>query len=319
MKSWIAFLAGVLIFTPAAFAQNGTVIRLWEGAAPGALGTNDVDIPTLTLYLPPPSTATGAAIVVCPGGGYGMLAPHEGDLYARWLTNQGIAGLVLKYRLAPNNYHHPAMLNDVTRAMRQARFHAADWHIDPKRLGVMGSSAGGHLASTILTHFDGGNSGAEDPVDKQSSRPDLGILCYPVITMSENTHQGSKNNLLGKNPPADLVELLSNEKRVTKDTPPCFIWHTWEDKGVKIENAMSFAAALQAAGVPFDFHVYEKGGHGIGLGTKEFEPAKFHPWSRDCSYWLNEHGFLKKASTMVPTPETNAETKPAKPAKRRPE
>jgi acetyl esterase/lipase len=149
----------------------------------------------------------------------------------------------------------------------------------------MGSSAGGHLASTLLTHFDAGQLDAADAVERQSSRPDLGILCYPVISMGPNTHGGSKNNLLGKDPDPELVKLLSNELQVTKETPPCFIWHTWEDKAVKVENSLDFAAALQKAGVPFDLHVYQHGAHGLGLG-------KNHPWAQDCVFWLKGQGFL---------------------------
>jgi acetyl esterase/lipase len=157
--------------------------------------------------------------------------------------------------------------------------------VDPKRVGVIGSSAGGHLVSTLVTHFDSGKPESSDPVDHASSRPDLAILCYPVITMGANTHAGSKRNLLGTNPPPDLVRFLSSELQVTSNTPPCFVWHTWEDKGVKVENTLEFGAALRRAGVPFDLHVYEKGAHGIGTG-------KNHPWTRDCLYWLREHGFV---------------------------
>lgn len=267
-------------------------IPLWPGGAPSALGTAETDKPTLTAYLPAPDKATGAAIVIFPGGGYGGLAPHEGAGYAEWLAENGIAGIVLKYRLGSNGYRHPAMLNDAARAVRLTREKAAEWKIDPKRVGIIGSSAGGHLASTLLTHFDAGNPNAEDPVERQSSRPDLGILCYAVITMGENTHGGSKKNLLGDNPSPELVESLSNEKQVTAQTPPCFIWHTWEDKAVKVENSLAFAEALQKAGVPFDLHIYQKGGHGLGLGGGRQGGTK-HPWANDCLYWLRAQGFLK--------------------------
>ncbi len=267
-------------------------LPLWPDGAPGALGTADHDRPTLTAYLPTPEKATGAAIVICPGGGYGGLAPHEGAGYAEWLAEHGIAGIVLKYRLGSNGYRHPAMLNDAARAVRLTREKAAEWKIDPKRVGIMGSSAGGHLASTLVTHFDAGNPNATDPVERHSSRPDLGILCYPVITMTENTHGGSRKNLLGENPAPELIELLSNEKQVTAQTPPCFIWHTWEDKAVKVENALEFASALRKAGVQFDLHVYQKGGHGMGLGGGR-KGGPRHPWTNDCLYWLKEQGFLK--------------------------
>ena len=225
-------------------------------------------------------------MVILPGGGYGMLAPHEGKGYADWLVTNGIACFVVNYRLGSDNYRHPRMLEDAARAMRLVRSRAAEWKIDPKRVGIMGSSAGGHLASTLLTHFDSGKADASDPIEKESCRPDLGILCYPVITMGTNTHKGSRKNLLGDNPSAELVDDFSNELQVRKDTPPCFVWHTWEDKAVKVENSLQFVLGLQKAGVRYDFHVYEKGAHGIGLGNH-------HPWAGDCIYWLKEHGFVK--------------------------
>src|SRR5687768_6728850 len=184
---------------------------LWPQGAPGALGTEAKDIPTLTPYFPNPEKATGAAIVVCPGGGYGGLAPHEGRDYAMWLNELGISAFVLKYRLGSGGYRHPVMLQDAARAVRLVRAKAAEWKLDPARVGIIGSSAGGHLASTLLTHFDAGDPNAADPIDRMSSRPNLGILCYPVVTMGEKTHAGSKRNLLGDNPSPELVRLLSNE------------------------------------------------------------------------------------------------------------
>ena len=267
-------------------AQEQQVIRLWEGDAPGALGQEEKDIPTLTIYLPEKEKATGAAVVICPGGGYAMLAQHEGKDYALWLNENGIAGFVLKYRLGSSGYRHPVMLQDAARAIRTVRARAGEWQVDPERIGVMGSSAGGHLASTILTHFDAGRPEADDPIERVSSRPTLGILCYPVITMGEKTHQGSKRNLLGENPPLQLVKLLSNELQVTSNTPPTFIWHTWEDTGVVPDNSLLFAQALQDARVPYSLHIFEKGRHGIGL-------ANGHPWTRDCLFWLKERGFLR--------------------------
>ena len=267
-------------------------LPLWPNGAPGALGHSTNDIPTITPFLAPADKATGAAIVVCPGGGYGGLASHEGADYALYLNQHGITAFVLKYRLGSHGYRHPRMLEDAQRAIRLARARAAEWNINPRRVGIMGSSAGGHLASTALTHFDAGKPDATDPVERQSSRPDLGILCYPVISLGPNTHLGSKNNLLGKEPSAELVELLSNEKQVSRDTPPCFIWHTAEDKVVKVENSLEFAAALQRNGVPFDLHVYQKGPHGLGLQDKPpFNHV--HPWARDLIFWLEEQRFAK--------------------------
>jgi acetyl esterase/lipase len=291
MKPFIT-LSFSLLFALAVHAEMKSPIPLWPGAAPGALGSADKDIPTLTPYLPEPDQATGAAMVICPGGGYGHLAPHEGNDYALWLNQHGVTAFVLKYRLGSNGYRHPAMLNDAARAVRLVRARAAEWKIDPHRVGIMGSSAGGHLASTLLTHFDAGKQDSDDPIERQSSRPDAGILCYAVITMGPFTHQGSKNLLLGRDASPDLVKLLSNELQVTGETPPCFLWHTSEDKTVPVENSLMFAEALRKAGVPFALHVYEKGGHGMGLADKP--PFNHpHPWAADCLFWLKAQGFVK--------------------------
>ena len=274
-------------------AQSSNSIPLWPDGAPGALGKAAKDIPTLTPWLADPEKATGAAIVICPGGGYGGLANHEGDDYARWFNEMGIAGFVLRYRLGPSGYRHPAMLQDAARAVRTVRARAGEWKLDPTHVGIIGSSAGGHLASTLLTHFDAGKPDAADIVERQSSRPDLGILCYAVITMGEFTHKGSRYNLLGPNPSPELIRDLSNELQVTKNTPPCFIWHTFEDKAVPVENSLQFAEALRKAGVRFDLHIYEKGDHGLGLGSARWDPAHRHPWTADCAFWLKAHGFAK--------------------------
>jgi acetyl esterase/lipase len=184
------------------------------------------------------------------------------------------------------------MLQDAARALRLVRSRADEWSVDVGKVGIMGSSAGGHLASTLLTHWDRGHPGAEDPVERESSRPDAGILCYAVITMGEHTHQGSKQNLLGKEPSPELVQLLSNELQVTSETPPCFVWHTYEDSAVKVENALDFAAALRRNNVPFDLHIYQQGRHGIGLnGPPPF--TQVHPWAFDCLFWLKAQGFVE--------------------------
>jgi acetyl esterase/lipase len=295
MKILICILP-LLFLTALGHGQTNSVIVLWPDGAPGALGKEDKDIPTLTAFLPDPAKASGAAMVICPGGGYAHLSESEGKEYALWLSANGIAGYVLKYRLGSSGYHHPSMLEDAARAMRLVRANAAEWKVDPKRIGIIGSSAGGHLASTLLTHFDAGNPGSPDPVERQSSRPDLGILCYAVITMGEYTHKGSHDLLIGKEPSPELVKLLSNELQVTKDTPPCFLFHTDEDKTVPVENSLQFAAALRRAGVPFDLHIYQKGGHGgalQGRGGSTYDPAKLHPWTSDCIFWLKQQGFVK--------------------------
>ena len=270
-------------------------IFLYPEGAGDARGDTDKDKPTLTAYLPANSTTPTTAVLICPGGGYGNLAAHEGEGYATWLAQHGIAGVVLKYRLGSAGYRHPSMLNDAARGMRLMRSKAQEWNIDPQRCGIMGSSAGGHLASTLLTHYAGAKDNEKPLLEQVSCRPDFGILCYAVISMGEFTHAGSKRNLLGENPTADLVDLLSNEKQVTKDTPPCFIWHTWEDSGVKVENSLQFAAALRQSAVPFDLHVYQKGPHGIGLsiGKHGAAPGEVHPWAKDLLVWLNQNQWIK--------------------------
>jgi len=286
-------MATFLGWFASAMAQPTNSFPLWPEGAPGALGKEAKDIPTLTPYWPDPARATGAAVVICPGGGYAGLAAHEGGDYARFLNEQGIAGFVLKYRLGSAGYRHPVMLQDAARAVRMVRAKAEEWKLDPKRIGIMGSSAGGHLASTLLTHFDAGKADAVDPIDRVSSRPDLGILCYAVISFGEFGHRGSEKNLLGDNPSPELVRDLSNELQVTAQTPPCFIWHTWEDNVVNVENSLLFAEALRKAGVPFDLHIYQKGPHGLGLGTRDWNPEKRHPWTGDCLFWLKVQGFAK--------------------------
>ena len=293
MKTHLALLS-CLGFLAVAHAQTNNTFPLWSDGAPGALGKEAKDIPTLTVFLPPPDKATGAAIVICPGGGYGGLADHEGSHYARFLNEQGVAGFVLKYRLGSAGYRHPVMLQDAARAMRTVRARGGEWKLDPQRIGIMGSSAGGHLASTLLTHFDAGKPDAADPIERVSSRPDLAVLCYPVVTMTDPfTHKGSRQNLLGNNPAPELVKELSAELQVTKDSPPCFIWSTWEDKTVPVENSLQLALALRHAGVPADLHIYERGPHGLGLGSRQYGEGGRHPWTRDFIFWLRERGFVK--------------------------
>jgi acetyl esterase/lipase len=268
-------------------AAGKPVELLWPEGAPGAHGTAEKDKPTLTVHLPPASIANGCAVVICPGGGYQHLAmSYEGDDVAAWFNTFGVAGFVLKYRLAPD-YHHPAPLLDVQRAIRLVREKAGAWHIDPHRVGVMGFSAGGHLASTAATHFDCGKPDASNPIDRQNCRPDFAILAYPVITMTGKFgHGGSKKNLLGEKPDTQLAESLSNELQVTRQTPPTFLFHTSEDSAVPVENSVDFCLALRKAGVPAEMHIYEKGRHGIGLGTKDPKiawalgtwPARLHDW-----------------------------------------
>ncbi len=273
-------------------APQAPIELLWPGGAPGALGQEDPDKPWLWVYLPPAEKVTGAAVVVCPGGGYGHLAVnHEGEDVARWLNELGVAAFVLKYRLAPK-YHHPAPLTDAQRAVRWVRSRAGQYGLDVARIGVMGFSAGGHLASTIATHFDQGQPQAPDPIDQVSCRPDFAILCYPVITMDGDVaHAGSRTNLLGEMPHPALVQLLSNDLQVTPETPPTFLFHTNEDEGVLPENSVRFYLALRKAKVPSELHIYEKGPHGVGLAPMDPVLAS---WPARCAAWLEGRGVLKK-------------------------
>jgi acetyl esterase/lipase len=227
---------------------------------------------------------------VCPGGGYGALAmDHEGAQIAKWLNSLGISAFILKYRLGPK-YHHPAMIDDAQRAIRTVRSHAETLHIHPDRIGIWGFSAGGHLASTAATHFDSGNPSAPDPISRASSRPDFAILAYPVISLnSEYVHVGSRNNLLGKNPDPKLVDDLSNDERVTPQTPPTFLFHTNADTGVLPENSIRFYLALRKAGVPAELHIFQNGPHGVGLAPTD---ATLSAWSGLLANWLRERGLL---------------------------
>ena len=266
---------------------------LWPKGAPGAVGTNPEDCPSLTIYRPAEGMANGAAVVICPGGGYGHLADvKEGTDVAAWLNSLGVTGCVLKYRLSPR-YRHPAPLLDAQRAIRLVRSHAADLKLDPQRIGILGFSAGGHLAATAGTHFDTGHPDATDPIEKFGCRPDLLVLCYPVISFtSPYTHVGSRNNLLGPNADPKLFELLSNEKQVTRETPPTFLFHTSADTGVPAENSLLFYMALHARGIPAELHIYEQGKHGVGLAPKD---PVLSTWPRRCSQWMEVRGFLKTA------------------------
>ena len=268
-------------------------VVLWPGGAPGAAGTLEEDRPTITVYLPEAEKATGTGVVVCPGGGYrGLAMDHEGRQIAGWLNGHGIAAFVLKYRLGLR-YRHPSPLLDAQRAIRTVRQRAQEWGVKPGRIGVWGFSAGGHLASTAATHFDAGDQAANDPIDRQGSRPDFAILCYPVISFREPfTHTGSRRNLLGENPDPKLVENLSNETQVTPQTPPTFLFHTNADTGVPPENSVVFYLALRKAGVPAEMHIYEPGKHGVGLAP--YDPI-LSSWSRRLAAWLRLHGWLARA------------------------
>jgi acetyl esterase/lipase len=288
MKIILVIIATVVFMVNIA-AQ--TPINLWSGDAPNAKGNEAIDIPTITPFPAPKDKATGAAIIVFPGGGYGKLSDvKEGSAVAEYLNSIGVTAFVLKYRLGPK-YGQPNQLLDASRAIRTVRSRAKEWNLDANRIGILGFSAGGHLASTLATHFDSGKVEAKEDVEKMSSRPNLQILIYPVITMGEFTHKGSKLNLLGENPSGELVKFYSNELQVTKETPPAFLVHTTEDKGVPFENSLQYIQALRKNNVPFEFHLYEKGTHGFGLAPTD---PILSTWKDRLTAWLGLHGFLKK-------------------------
>jgi acetyl esterase/lipase len=292
---WFLKMFLCLLFLPgfAGMAEKNVVtpLPLWpEGSVPGAKGDGEGHTPILDLWLPLPEKATGAAIVVCPGGGYAHLAlDHEGKDIGAWLRDEGIAAFVLHYRHAPD-YRHPIPITDARRALRMVRAGAETWGIDPDRIGILGFSAGGHLAASASIHPDPGDSGADDPVERVSSRPDFMVLLYPVISFSEwYKHLGSRQNLLGKDADPELIDRFSLEKHVKEDTPPAFIVSTSEDRAVPSENSVYLYLALHKKNVPAELHVYERGRHGLGLGPGD--PA-FSTWPEHCIAWLKVRGVL---------------------------
>jgi acetyl esterase/lipase len=286
----LLLLAGVLL------AQAPNMPKadlLWADGAPGAQGTQDEDKPTLAAYVVPQGRGTGTAVIVCPGGGYEHLSmDKEGDQIARWLNSIGVTAFVLKYRLGPK-YRHPIELGDAQRAIRTVRSKAAEYRVLPDRVGIMGFSAGGHLASTAGTHFDAGNASAADPIDRLSSRPDFLVLVYAVISFNPPyVHRGSLRALLGEQPDPKLVENLSNELQVTAQTPPTFLFHTSGDTTVPAENSALFYLALRKAGVPAEMHIYERGPHGVGLAQTD---EALSTWPGRLADWLRGRGLLNSA------------------------
>ena len=298
MRTLLSGMALVVAIASPAFAQPDYLRAvdtpktelLWPDGAPGALGTEDLDKPAITFYQPSKPQATGTIVVICPGGGYGALAmDHEGHQVARWFTSHGVAAAIVKYRLGPR-YHHPAPLQDVLRAIRLVRSRAVELGVKPDRVGVMGFSAGGHLASSAATLFDLAEARPADGLEAVSSRPDFAILGYPVIVFGADvTHKGSQRNLLGDNPPADLVTRLSTDRQVTAKTPPTFLFHTNEDTGVPPQNSVAFYLALKNAGVPAELHIYEKGAHGVGLAPQDRELST---WPDRLLGWMRGRGLL---------------------------
>ncbi len=302
MKKLTFFVITIIMFTITSSAQE-KIVPLWPaGKVPNYQKTTEtekreagdiltvsyVQQPDIAVFLPTKKNATGQAVVVCPGGGYGVLAyDWEGTDIAKWLNSKGIAAIVLKYRL-PNSksnivpYQSPLM--DAKRAMRLVRANAGQWNIKKDKVGVMGFSAGGHLASTLGTHFDEGNPAAADSVERFSSRPDFMILLYPVITMTKKfMHEGSRNNLIGNHPDEALAKNFSNELQVTKNTPPTFLVHATDDDAVPVENSLVFYQALKDQGVPAEMHLYPTGGHGFGLAIGQYY---LQTWTDRCIDWL---------------------------------
>ncbi len=279
-----AFTAAILLTSLAASRAAEPPILLWPQGAPGALGTAARDIPTLTPHQP--AKPNGAAMVLIPGGSYSGIFEPQGEPFARWLNQHGITVFVLRYRLGSAGYRYPAQLQDAVRAMRHVRSHAAQWKIAPDRIGVMGFSAGGHLVSTLINRPEDGEVASLNGLKRVSARPDLAILCYPVISMLTKPHAVSRRNLVGDSPSEELLRKTSSELQVRPGLPPCFIWHTGEDKMVPVDHTLLFAAALQRQGVPYELHIYQHGDHGTGLIGVE------HPWLGDLRFWLRAQRFV---------------------------
>lgn len=295
-----AVLAFRFLFPASACGQE---VLLWPSGAPGAKGTAAVDKPSITPY-PAVTKPNGAAVVIFPGGAYsGLAADHEGKQPALWLNTLGVSAFVVKYRLGSSGYRHPIEMGDGQRAIRWVRANAAKYGIDPKRVGVLGFSAGGHMASTVSTHFDNGDASASDSIDRKGCRPDFSLLAYPVITMDKSfTHVGSRENLLGTTPSQALVDLMSNEKQVTAKTPPAFLFHSTDDGVVPIKNSYSYLDSLKKRGVAGELKVYDHGGHGYGMADgKGGAPtdAVLNTWPGLAGKWMDAQGFFKQATALA--------------------
>lgn len=277
--------------TVSTFAAEVPKVPLWPEGAPDAHGKEPTDQPWVDVWQVAKDKANGAAFVVCPGGGYGGLAAdHEGIQPAKFFNSLGVSAFVLHYRLGSKGYHFPVELHDVQRAIRYVRANAAQYGIDPQRIGVIGFSAGGHLTSMAATLFEDGKADAADPIDRVSSRPDVAVPCYPVISMIEDySHKGSRKNLLGPNDNDDLARQVSTETRVTDKTPPCFIFQTDADTVVPAENAINFYLALRKHKVPAELHLYQPGPHGVGL--MQGDPV-LGTWPQHLAAWLRNQGFM---------------------------
>ena len=291
MRTFLIVLS-LLLGTVCASAAEQRQIFLWEQNIPNALGNEEKDKPKITVSFPDADKSVGTAIVVCPGGGYGNLAmDHEGKQIAEWFNSFGVTAVILDYRHRGKGYGHPNPMLDVQRAIRIVRDKAPEWKINPAKIGVIGFSAGGHLASTAAVHFEDHKNPA-DNIDKISCRPDFAILCYPVIlfdTSKHDTHRGSMQNLIGSDAPLELIEYYSTKKQVTDKTPPTFLFSTYEDTGVPPENSIEFYLALRKHKIPAELHIYQKGQHGLGLAKGT---AGTEIWSELCRVWLKNNGFI---------------------------
>lgn len=258
-------------------------IKLWETSVPHLAEGDLKNQPLLTPYLVNEDAGnSSSAVIVFPGGGYARRADHEGEPVAKWLNSLGVSAFVLDYRVAP--YRHPVPLLDAKRAMRYVRFHADSLGISSNRIGVLGFSAGGHLAATLATQFDIGDSSAQDEIERISSRPDFAVLCYPVIALQGPfAHRGSAENLLGADIDETLASNLSAQRMVTKDTCPTFLWHTADDESVAVENSMMYSLALRKHHIPFELHVYPSGRHGLGMAD---EDSHVRGWTQACEMWI---------------------------------
>jgi len=283
MNKPLLFLLVVTLLAPIVHAER---VKLLPPGDPSIVAGEDNEKdpiePTIDIYLAPKGKATGTAVVVLPGGGYGSLAmDHEGKQIAEFYNAHGVAAFVTRYRHA-KRYQHPIPMQDAQRALRYVRANAAKFGVKPDRIGVMGFSAGGHLAATVSTQFE--------TVDGISSRPDFSVLCYPVISFVEFTHLGSRKNLLGENPPEELVKKMSAELNVSKETPPTFLFHTDADTGVPSENSILYYRALRQNKIPAEMHIYRPGKHGLGL-AKSFPQVS--TWSTLLVNWMDGLGLLK--------------------------
>lgn len=309
LRAWcgmMCLLASVLVSEVRAVGPEP--VLLWPAGAPGAVGQEEQDQPTIRVYTPPAGKACGTGVIICPGGGYAVLATdHEGHQVAQWFAERGVTAFVLRYRLG-RRYKHPVPLQDAQRAIRFVRSQPDKYGVVPQRIGIMGFSAGGHLASTAATHFEDGKPDHADPVERVSCRPDFAILGYPVVSFTADfAHKGSGGNLLGDQPDPELLKSLSNETQVTERTPPTFLFHTNGDTGVPPENSVAFYLALRKAKVPAELHIYQFGPHGVGLAPAE---PGLNTWITHAWEWLRTNGLLADGKRTEITGQIHLEEKP---------